>query len=288
MNKEELKKYLGDVLELEKQKFELQRILQKLQDTEYCAAVSNVNDITEKDYFGGMGCGFIIGAIALSVIFGGTLEWFGVILGGILGAGIVFFINKIENDAKTRKEIAEKQRIETENVRLISLAEQRKTIMEVSQNEVSNSLGIVQATLEKMYLLGIIYPKYHNIIALSSIYEYIDSGRCDKLEGHDGAYNTYELEVRLDKIITKMDVIISKLDQIMTNQYYLYVAIKELQPKIDEIADAIIKNTEKLDEIAVNTKITAYTTQVIEKNQYYDRKWGNGRLYDDRINMPKI
>jgi hypothetical protein len=121
------------------------------------------------------------------------------------------------------------------------------------------------------------------------MYEYIDSGRCNSLEGADGAYNIFELEVRLDRIITKIDVVINQLEQIRANQYYLYTAIKEIQPHINQVSNAIIENTNKLNEVAVNTAVTAYTTQVIERNQYYGRNWNDHRgAYNDRINMPRI
>ncbi|MBQ3124372.1 MAG: hypothetical protein IJC09_02975 [Clostridia bacterium] len=147
------------------------------------------------------------------------------------------------------------------------------------------------------------------MIAISSIYEYIDTGICTELTGPEGAYKLFELHVRLDKIITKMDLIIRNLERIAENQYYLYVAVKNMQPQIEKMAENIKTNTDKLNEIAVSTEVTkhiskaiekntaatayaaqvtAYTAQVIERNQYYDRNSSNSSGLYDHIHMPKI
>lgn len=109
---------------------------------------------------------------------------------------------------------------------------------------------------------------------IASLSEYIDTKQCDTLEGPDGAYSKYEMLTRLEKIDTKLDGVIIYLNQIKENQFYLY--------------SAIIENTNKLDKITANTAVTAYTVQVIERNQYYGRSVKDGILYDDRLNMPEV
>ena len=52
--------------------------------------------------------------------------------------------------------------------------------------------------LERMYNKGIIYEKYqYDLVAVSMFAEYFKFGRCSCLEGHEGAYNIYENEIRL-------------------------------------------------------------------------------------------
>lgn len=76
--------------------------------------------------------------------------------------------------------------------------------------------------LERVYSKNIIYPKYRNLPALTSIYEYYVTGRCEELSGPYGAYNLYEDEVRKDKVISQLNTIIANLEQIKQNQYKLY------------------------------------------------------------------
>lgn len=42
--------------------------------------------------------------------------------------------------------------------------------------------------------MGVIYPKYLTLPAVTTIYEYLESGRCDSLAGANGSYNLYESE----------------------------------------------------------------------------------------------
>lgn len=83
----------------------------------------------------------------------------------------------------------------------------------------------LQASLTKLYSQNIVYAKYRNIVAIATIYEYFDSGRCTELEGSNGAYNMYEGEIRSNIIIASLSQIISDLGQIKNNQYALYEQI---------------------------------------------------------------
>lgn len=62
-------------------------------------------------------------------------------------------------------------------------------------------------------------------MAVCSICEYLESGRCSELSGPDGAYNLFEMEIRMNLVITQLNSVISKLDQIQANQVMLYDAI---------------------------------------------------------------
>lgn len=81
--------------------------------------------------------------------------------------------------------------------------------------------------LKQLYNMDVVFSKYKYFIAIASFYEYFSSGRCTALEGHEGAYNIFETEVRLDKISTQINHVIAQLEQIKTNQYVIYEAIQE-------------------------------------------------------------
>ena len=90
-------------------------------------------------------------------------------------------------------------------------------------------LAETQAVLDKLYSADIIYPKYRNLPALTSMYEYLITGRCEELTGPHGAYNLYEDELRKDMIISQMNLVIQNLEQIKSNQYMLYEQVKKIQ-----------------------------------------------------------
>ena len=111
--------------------------------------------------------------------------------------------------------------------------------------------------LKKLYDLGIIHPKYQNIIAVSSFIDYFSTGRCNNFVGVHGAYNLFETEKRLDKIITQLEKITVQLEQIKNNQFAMY----KLMNEINEHTSIIINNLNnigdkcfsKLNEISLTT-----------------------------------
>lgn len=130
--------------------------------------------------------------------------------------------------------------------------------------------------LNQLLSYNIIYGKYRNMIAISSFIDYLKSGRCNTLDGPNGAYNLYEQESRADIIINKMDAIIDSLDNIKENQYYLYEQLTAINRSLDTIQDDLLVSnklnaiqTLQLDSINNYTKETAYNTKV---SAYYSKK----------------
>ena len=82
----------------------------------------------------------------------------------------------------------------------------------------SKPLAQTKELLDKLYAKDVIYPKYRTLPALTSIYEYFVTGRCDSLAGANGAYNMYEDEVRKDTVISQLNTVIENLEQIRLNR----------------------------------------------------------------------
>lgn len=114
----------------------------------------------------------------------------------------------------------------------------------------------LQAALKNLYEEGIIYPKYQNLVAVSTIYEYLASGRCDRLEGPNGAYNLYEMELRQNIVIGQLSTITEHLEQIKENQYTLYY----------EIQSANNNSASMLSSIGDDVKFSAYQNAATAKN----------------------
>ncbi len=109
--------------------------------------------------------------------------------------------------------------------------------------------------LDNLYAENIIFSKYRNLIAITSINEYLLSGRCDKLEGPDGAYNIYENELRQNTIIGQLSYIINDLEQIRQNQYTLYQELQESNRMVNDIIYDI-------ENLKSDTKLLAYFSKV--------------------------
>ena len=154
-------------------------------------------------------------------------------------------------------------------------------------------------TLDKLYSANIIHPKYRDLTAVSSLYEYIDTGRCSQLEGPNGAYNMFESEVRLDHILLKMDDVIRQLDSIRQSQYQLYVAVSEGNRRTASLLESVSQDVKsvsasggeaakQLSNISASEKVIAYNTERTRKElEYYNRmryRLGDyDKVWDNRL-----
>ena len=129
----------------------------------------------------------------------------------------------------------------------------QKQAAEAYRQQVETSLASSRQNLEKMYSYNIVFPKYRNYVMVSSIYEYFCSGRCTTLEGHEGAYNILELEIRLDRIITRLDCIFQNLSAIQANQYTLYRCLQDSNQKIDLLLQEESRMADSLQGIGAQT-----------------------------------
>ena len=148
------------------------------------------------------------------------------------------------------------------------------------KNKLINNLMGLQAVnkgtkecLVRFYNMEIIMPKYRNLIAVSSFKDYLDEGRCYELSGHEGAYNLYNIEARLDKIVTQLDAVISNLSEIKYNQYSLYQAVKESGERTNLYYRQWVRSTNDfVDSYNNNTNITNYRLQRMNKELEYQNK----------------
>ena len=147
-------------------------------------------------------------------------------------------------DENVKAVAADRKRVQEE---LESLPEKRQILAECTR-----SVEESQQLLDKLYELNVIFPKYRDLVAVSQMYEYVASGRCNTLSGYEGAYNLYEQELRMNIVISQLEDIYDQLEEISTNQYMLYSAICE--------------SNNLLLEVANYTEMTSYNTGVIMLN----------------------
>lgn len=154
-----------------------------------------------------------------------------------------------------------------------NIAESNYHAAKYSISQLDNPLAETKEILEKLYSNNWIFPKYRNMVAMCTIYEYFASGRVSSLEGADGAYNLYEAELRQNIVINNLEKINSNLEAIKYTQYSIYNALqysntllKGISEDISKIscnAEKIVKNT---DAIAVSSHITACCSYVTAQN----------------------
>lgn len=142
-------------------------------------------------------------------------------------------------------------------------ARNEREILKYNIQKIKQKQSKSKETLSKIYSENIIFPKYRNFSMVSSIYEYICSGRCEDLEGRDGAYNILEMEIRLDRIIMKLDDINANLKRVHQYQYMLYEAVQETNRRMSIISNRLYEQCQTLD--SLNKKIDKNSTLFYEK-----------------------
>lgn len=127
----------------------------------------------------------------------------------------------------------------------------------------------------ELYAYDIVFSKYRNPVALASFYEYLSAGRCDSLEGANGAYNIYETECRANLIVSKLSQVIETLEEIKENQYMIYAALNDIDSSLGKLNSTMGKAVNSLTNIengvtriADNSDVIAYNTQV---TAYYSK-----------------
>lgn len=102
------------------------------------------------------------------------------------------------------------------------------------------------AMRKALYSQDVIHPKYANFLAVCTIFDYLDTYRCEELAGPNGAYNLYESELRANTIISKLEGIEKKLDDIQVAQYSVYMALTSMGASLASIDDKMDKAVAEL------------------------------------------
>ncbi len=120
----------------------------------------------------------------------------------------------------------------------------------MTEQEIAPLEARAREELKAHYEKNLIHPKYQNFLAVAQIYDYLDTGRCDRLEGPEGAYNIFEFELRMNTIISDLRVIQQKLDEVIEIQYSICSALRgisatlgAMSSQLDSIQGSINANT---------------------------------------------
>jgi len=169
-----------------------------------------------------------------------------------------------------------------ENLRM-SNEKAQKQLYEDQLNEIHELISRTKTTLSSLYKVNILHDKYQNLVAVASIYDYLSTGRTTSLirVGNDpGAYNIYEEDVRIGKIMSVIEMVGNQIintvtevaESVQYQQQALYDAVCEgndikqslLSQVISQgnrIEKGIIENTE-----AVRDKLKAERAEFSETN----------------------
>lgn len=274
-DREQLQQYLKDIYTIETERYSLQEAEEELKYRIENAGQAQVQEGVEsyytyyfKEYLGNLKFTFILGIGVTALVFtililmdfltNDAPYWIGTGIGKItiLIAIVLPTVKFIQSE---RKEVGEyevrkennRKAVEEDKVRIENeLAEVPN--YKKNMNECRKNIVDCEEKLQKLYDVGVLFPKYREFVCVSQLLEYLLSGRCEDLTGYTGAYNLYEQELRMNIIIAELELISEELDAIKENQYMIYNAICQANYLLREVTD--------------NTAIAAYNTEVIATN----------------------
>lgn len=177
-------------------------------------------------------------------------------------AFLLFLYSGVKSDSELEISLEKYERQEKERLAQIDKKETQVTVLRTSIQQCEQELIEAKTVLRKYYDLNFIYPKYRGIVPICTIYEYLESGRCFSLLGHEGAYNKYDNELHMNLIIEKLDDIIYSLDDIRASQRMLVNEIKRSNAMIDNLCNSMAN-------IEQNTALTQYYSKVTATNTSY-------------------
>ena len=182
---------------------------------------------------------------------------------GVLG--ILFVISIIHQRIQQKalnKEYAQRYQAAANKEQARVHDENRMKAVVLAQIEsVKKQKAAAEQARDKLYGMNILPVKYRGLIPVSSFCEYLQVGRCESLTGHEGAYNIYELERRMNMIITQLKDINTKLDQIRDNQYALYEVVTQANNRLGRIESVNNRMMNTMTSIRDNTELIAYNTE---------------------------
>lgn len=123
--------------------------------------------------------------------------------------------------------------------------------------EIIKQLNESKRILVSIYSEQLIPKRYQGLIPVSTIYGYLETGRCNIICGHGGVYDTYERDLQAGIIINNLMEINRKLSIVINNQKKLYDVLQSIDSTVSSIKSEVENSGRKLDEISRNSAIAA-------------------------------
>lgn len=181
-----------------------------------------------------------------------------------------------EASAKRQKIILQAQESQAENDWIVNNVEE--TVINQRQEEIHNALVAAKNSLMQIYSENVLPQKYRTLTAVATLYEYLETGRCNTIQGHGGIYDTYEVESLHLAQLQQMVQMNQTLSRMEDNQRYICQELRQANRTLSSI-NASLNEIEKTNaEIAKNTAISAAANQqtAAATSWLAWRAWANG------------
>lgn len=145
----------------------------------------------------------------------------------------------------------------------------KENALNKNQETIFKELNIAKNNRMKLYSENILPIKYRSLSAVATLYEYLETGRCNTIQGHGGIYDTYENDLNQGLIIENLRNINNRLGSIESNQQLLYREIQQANSTLSYINSSLTKIKWTSDKISENTAISAVANQQTASSAQY-------------------
>ncbi len=182
----------------------------------------------------------------------------------------------IEGSRRRREIILKEKESQADNDWVVSVAEE--SVLSEKQEEISSALQAAKKSLSDIYAKNVLPTKYRSINAVATLYEYLETGRCNTIQGHGGIYDTYEVDLQRGLIIQTLTDIRDSMYRIEANQQLLYRELQQANRMISSINSSLTEIKKTNEEIAKNTAISAVANQQTAASARWMawNAWANG------------
>lgn len=234
---------------------------------------------------------FSIYKVGVCLVVGLVFMVIGSIFTGVLPVCLgIFFSNKrkavqLEKEAnhlaggasaERQKIILQARKSEAENDLIVNNAEE--AVASQRQEEIHNALVVAKNNLSQIYSENVLPQKYRSLTAVATLYEYLETGRCNTIQGHGGIYDTYEVEkIHLEQL-KQMIQMNKTLSRIEDNQRYICQELRQANRTLSSINVSLSEIEKSNAKIAKNTAISAAANQQTAAAAQWMvwRAWANG------------
>ena len=188
----------------------------------------------------------------------------------LIGTFIVLIKNSIDYIKDDYKDKIEEQQYNEEVKVYNAKAEEYNSTIDSQKMELKEKINIAnnqmketKELLGKLYDLNVVHKKYQNFVAITTMCEYFETGRCNSFDGYTGAYNIYEQETRQDIIISKLEDILYSLEDIKKNQFVMYCAIQNGNNLASQLISSNNDLNIKTEELRQNSEFIKQNTEIL-------------------------
>lgn len=139
--------------------------------------------------------------------------------------------------------------------------DQREEALTDHQERVFLELQNAKKVRSNIYALGFLHEAYHDFVAVSTMYGYLDRGRCTTLMGPGGIYDTFEKDLQMQTVIRNLQDLNESMERVEANQRVLINEMRTANQHLASMSTSLNNIESYSKQTAQNTAMIAVSSQ---------------------------